>query len=264
MASRITRQVTNSPGFQRRVRRRNNARKSMSIAPILRTRGTPRGYYELPATICHKLAYYTTAGFVSTNNVTGAATFIGGYQGLGYATTLDSSTFYGGGTPAAWTQAVAVPNFTSLQAVFDQCKIAMIEVEFYFMSQPVESQTGSTGFPFVELLIVEDPNNADPPASMDEVLQYSKVYRCRLTSDCKSTKVRFRPYLRYDVGSLIDESATSTTLAANQPSTYLQCAKPGAAHLGLRMWLNLATSAATYYGTLGITIKQTRRYKIAK
>lgn len=238
---------------------RKNYKSSVPMA--IRTRGTPSGYYELPVRVLFKLYCNTSSGLWNTNQSDASPIGLTGYNGFGISSTLDSVRIsLGNGTISANVDQ-AVPGFAELQNVFDLCKITEQEIQYWWTVDPREMPTGSHGY--FDMYAVEDPNNVDPPANVNTVLQYSKVTRIP-SSGQGIVKQRYKPHIRAVAGSENYETGTSTTVGISQPSTYLQTSKPGVAHFGVRGYCDIPTNATTCVAYLNILVVQKRRYKIGK
>lgn len=255
------------PSYGKKSRRRS--RKVIKVPRAIATRGTPDGYYEIPVHSYTKIFLAGNQGFYNTDQITGAVGALGG-AGFGYYTSLDNEYFLLGGFGVYQTITKAVPGFSSIQAVFDNCKISEIRMEYWFTTTNSSATTfeytaagdvlRSAGVDLPELWLTEDQNNANPGNNMDDICQYSKLLCVRQNS--QSYKMKFRPHIRDDVGTAGDESGTTTTLAAAVPSTYIQTAKPAAAHFGVRGFLNISnTATVAQQGYLHIKTTQIRRYK---
>lgn len=242
----------------RRMRRRSNVPRAIA------TRGTPNGYYEIPVQTLVKIYTNTSTGMYVTNQDTGAFSGLTGYRGIGIASSLDSLyiNLGEGTTPVGMT--IAWPGFAELQNVFDECKIVDMSFDFWVANQVSVAQAGNAVIAAPDLFLAYDPTDAQPPANQNVVMQYSKLKRvCFDTSQRTSWKIY--PKMRYDVATGIDGTATTTTLAGSQNSTYLRMDSPAAAHYGIRGWLNIPTAASTApVYELNILVRQVRRYKVNK
>lgn len=230
------------------------------IPRAIATRGTPRGYYEIPVNVFRKIYWNMSTGLWETNQGTGANVGVTGYQGFSFASTLDTSINFVGGSGA--NNNVSVPGFTEMQAVFDQCKIVRIDYEFWFANQA--HQVGSTVTESPELLMVTDYDNVDVPTTIGDIMQYSKIHRVVGNANNGKYKFSLYPKVRTSVGSDGAEAGTSTTLAGSENAGYQDAQKPGAYHMGVRGWFNISTAAQQSIGYLHMLERQIRRYKITK
>lgn len=234
------------------------------VPRAIQTRGTPSGYYEIPVTIYRKVYFNMSTGVWPTNQSTGAQIGATGYPGFGFATQLDSShLFFGSGSISA-TDSIAVPGFTGqLAACFDTCKIVRIDYTMWYQGQ-AEVFGGGSAKQAPNLFIAVDPNNVDPPSSLDEVMQYSKVYT--VAGDInRPTKFSCYPTIRLDSSGSPDAGGTNESRGVTSPSTYIQTALPGTYHYGLRGWADTLSSAVSpTIGYIHIQERQIRRYKITR
>lgn len=249
-------------------RRRTNPKKRMMMVsksrvprPIL-SRGTPRGYYELPVTIYHRCYFNSSTGIWPTDPITGVQSGATGYNGFGMCTDLDTSfiNFGNGGVSAQSAQ--TIPGFAQMQAVFDECKIARIHYEFWV--DGTAGSLGSTLFAAPNTFVVVDQNNADGPATLAEVLQYHPVNTVK-GDISQSLKLTVYPKVRMSVGSGEQESSTATTIAQVSQAGYMEVAKPSVTHFGLRGYFETTSALATpQIGYICIKETQIRRYKVQK
>lgn len=228
----------------------------------IRTRGTPAGYYEIPVTVYRKLYFNMSTGLWQTDPYTGVTSGSTGYNGFGLGTQLDTSNMLLGNGATSALVNVSVPGFAQLQAVFDECKIARIEYEFWVNGQAKENGTSLAFAPNV--WIVRDDNNIDPPSGLSEILQYAKPIAVK-GDITRPTRLTVYPRVRDSVGSSETEVGTSSTIAGDRAAGYYQSAKPTVQHFGLRGWFETqSTLADAYLGYLCIKETQIRRYKITK
>lgn len=228
----------------------------------IRTRGTPNGYYEIPVTVYRKLYFNMSTGIWETNPYTGVASGIQGYNGFGLATQLDQSVMLLGNGASSALVNVAVPGFNNIQSVFDECKIARIDYEFWVNGQAKENGTSLAFAPNV--WIARDDNNIDPPGTLDAILQYNNIVSVK-GDITRPTRLTVYPKVRQVLGAGETEAATTSTVAGDSPAGYIQCNKPGVMHFGLRGWFETqSTLADAYLGYLCIKETQIRRYKITK
>lgn len=241
-------------------RRRYSKRK---VPRAIRTRGTPDGYYEIPVKVLTRLYVNTSSGIWDTNQTTGASVGVTGYQGISFWSSLDAmTTSLGNGSISA--QVIQTPpGFAELQAVFDEGKICKVMYDCWVTAQVpnADSTAGNYGAP--DLFLCYDPNNADPPSSLDQVLQYSDVKRICFDSN-QRTRITYVPKIRTDGGSAQVETGSATTLSISQGATYMQMTKPAVAHFGLRGWLAIPTAANSRVYQINILKTEIRRYKVNK
>lgn len=237
----------------------------MSKVPrAIKNRGTPNGYYEIPVTIYRKVYWNMSTGAWPTNQSTGAQIGATGYQGLGLADQLDQShIFYGVGTISA-TDSITTPGFSSLSAVFDTCKLVRCDYRIWFQNQANDASTGTSALQSPNVFIAVDPNNVDPPSSLDEIMQYNKVYT--VPGDIsRPLKFSYYPSIRLESSASPDAIGTNTSRGITAPSTYIQTGLPGTYHYGLRAWFDTCSAAAAnQIGYLHIQCTQIRRYKVTK
>lgn len=248
---------TNNP-----VRSRAMVVRQSRVPKAIRTRGTPRGYYEIPVTVYRRLYFNMSTGLWNTNPYTAATSGATGYNGFALNTAFDTSNMPLGNGAISANVAVAVPGFANIQGVFEEGKIARIDYEFWLAAQAADQGTVLAQAP--NIWIVQDYNNSDPPATLDEVLQYSNVRTVKGDIN-HPLKITVYPKVRDSVGSAQDELGTTTTISAVDNATYFQLSKPGAIHFGLRGWFETNSALATaQLGYLCIKETQYRRYKVTK
>lgn len=250
---------------RRRTARVNPFRKNKMLVRASRvpkaiaTRGTPDGYYEIPVTIYRKVYFNMSTGLWTTDPYTGVQSGATGYNGFGIGSTLDTSFMFLG---TGGNVNVAVPGFTEMQTVFDECKIARIHYEVWVSGQAHEN--GSVLRQAPNIWITTDPNSIDPPTNLQTLLQYANL-KCVKGDINNPTKFTLYPKLRVDVAADGAEASTATSSAASDSSKYISMAKPGAFHFGLRGWFETnAGMAEAYLGYLCIKETQIRRYKRTK
>jgi hypothetical protein len=249
--------------------RRNVAKRSKRmlvrksrVPRAIVSRGTPGGYYEIPVTIYHRCYFNSSTGIWPTDPITGTHTGSTGYNGFGLCTDLDGS-FINFGTGGVATQQIdPVPGFAHMQNVFDECKIARIHYEMWVNGTAGELGTTLKSAP--NIFVVVDNNNADSPASLNDILQYSPVHTVKGDIG-QSLKLTVYPKVRTSVGSGEQEVSTSTTIAMVQSAGYMEIAKPGVTHFGLRGYFETTSAlASAQLGYLCIKETQIRRYKVNK
>lgn len=246
--------------YRRSAPKKRVMRAVSRVPRAIATRGTPSGYYEIPVNIFRKIYWNMSTGLWETNQTTGASVGATGYNGFSFASTLDTSLNYVGGSGV--NNNVTVPGFSEMQAVFDQCKIVRIEYEFWFANQAHEMTSTSHDSP--ELFMVTDYDNIDVPTSIGEVMQYSKIHRVVGNANIGKYKLVLYPKVRTAIGSDGAESGTTTTLAGSEAAGYQDAQKPASVHMGLRGWFNTNSSQPATLGYLHILERQIRRYKITK
>lgn len=236
---------------------------SRGVPRAIAHRGTPRGYYEIPVSLFRKVYWNMSTGMWATDQTSGAPVGSTGYNGVSMTTALDTSYMSLGNSGAfSANNNISIPGFAELQAVFDQCKVVRIDYEFWFSNPSMTQSAGAFDAP--ELWLVKDYDNADPPASMNEVLQYQKPIRILGNANNGTYKVSIYPKVRTSLGSALDEAGTTTTLAGVASGGYEDAQKPGAQHFGLRGWFVTNSSQGATLGYLHIKETQVRRYKITK
>lgn len=198
-----------------------------------------------------------------TNQTTGALLGVTGYQGCAFWSSLDLMTMsIGNGGVSAQIQN-SPPGFAELQAVFDEGKICKVTFDMWVTAQVPDSGGTAGNYGAPDLFLAIDPNNADPPASLDEVLQYSKVKRVCFDSN-QRTSLTYYPKIRMDGGTSSADVGSTTTLSLSQNSQYMQMSKPAVAHFGLRGWLAIPTAANSRLYQINILRTEVRRYKVNK
>lgn len=250
------------------ARRRSAAKPRRQMRAVSRvpraiaTRGTPKGYYEIPVSLFRKVYWNMSTGLWETSQSTGASIGTSGYNGFSFWSALDVSSMTLGNGAFSASNSSTLPGFTEMQAVFDQCKIVRIDYEFWFSNQSHEVGTAAHDNP--ELFIVKDFDNADPPSTLNEILQYQKVHRVLGNANNGTYKISIYPKVRTSLGAASDEAGTATTLSGVEGSGYQDVQKPATAHFGLRGWFNTNSIQGATLGYLHVMERQIRRYKITK
>lgn len=235
--------------------------RTVPVPKSIAFRGTPQGYYEIPVTNVFKVYYNTSSGMWQTDQNTGATLGVTGYRGFALSTSLSDVNLALGEGAVSTNITLSVPGFSSLQDVFDMCKIARLEVEIYFMqdAQPINN---SATTPAAQLCVVRDYNSVTPPTSFSVVNQYADIKTCQNTAMYSRQKHVFVPYYEYAAETIDGASSTSSM---NRPSTYMSTVTPGVAHRGLLGWLDVAQATGTAFtGYIYIRVKQIRRFKISR
>lgn len=240
---------------------RSMVAKRSSVPRAIRSRGTPDGYYEIPVTVYRRVYFNMSTGLWNTDPYTAVTSGSTGYNGFGLGTALDTSQMLLGNGSTSAAISVTVPGFTELQAVFDECKIARIDYEFWVAAQAAD--LGGTLFQAPNIWVAVDSNGIDPPSNLTTLLQYSTL-KCIKGDINNSTKMTVYPKIREDAASDGGEASTATTSAVMRSSTYMSTVKPGALHFGLRGWFETASPSSVTVGYLCIKETQYRRYKVAK
>jgi len=239
-----------------------NARPKMPGVPrAILTRGTPSGYTELTVNQLYRV-YFDKTGFYDTNQSTGVPTGSGLGFGLAYSSQLSNDYLsIGSGVISQ-----AIPQFSQLQAVFDQCKIVKCRVEFWYTCQAPQQgvSTSPAIFGAPDLWMVFDPNNGDVPTALSDICNYRKVVSIRGDSSLGPKSITFTPDIRVSASTAIADSGTTVAVGINQPSTYCSTSLPTVMHYGLRGYLNMPQPIGTnvsLIGELHVKITQTRRWK---
>ena len=253
-----------SYGSKRGRRAAKSYTRAVSRVPrAIATRGTPAGYYEIPVNVFRRVYWNMSTGLWPTNQTTGASTGLTGYNGFSLGTTLDTSYMSLGNGAFSADNNIAIPGFTEIQTVFDQGKIVRVDYEFYFTNQStVAASAGAYENP--ELWIVFDPDNLDPPSTITDVSQYQRVLKVKGNANNGVFKTTVYPKVRVQIGSSSDEAGTTTTLAGTENAGYMDLAKPGAMHFGLRGYFINNSVMTNHLGYLHICERQIRRFKISR
>lgn len=259
---------SSGPKFVAGSRRRVLRRAYKRIPKAIMTRGTPGGYYEIPARI-RAIVGFTRTGFASTNQTSYEITG-NSYKGLGiYWSHADQVHNYGEGSTSN-NQGFAQAGLASLQGVFDTAKIAYLDVEVRFnLDAAAISTSGGNWNPSLYLCI--DQDDATPPLNLDEVLQYDKVYRLDANNQRGDRSLKFRVYpkIRREIGLTAESIGSSTTLVESANSVYMDLDRPSAAHMGIKGWLDCPGSSAvpaplSLLGYVTFEVKRVVRYKVTK
>lgn len=227
--------------------------KQSRVPRAIKTRGTPEGYYDIPYHQMVRLYCNTSSGFWPTTQSTMAPYGGSGYQGIGIAFQPNNTriTFGNSGASTAYED-FAISDFTNLQAVFDDVKLAKITIESWINMQPSSSSDALSNAP--EIWACNDTNDSYPGTSA--IQEYAKVTRILPN---RSTKMTFTPMLVSD--NVADDGIGVTTSAGQTTTGYVKTAS-GAYHYGVKMWNWLPyepDTAQVYYLQMRITI--VRRFK---
>lgn len=244
--------------------RRSYSGKKNAIIPrvpkAIKTRGTPAGYYELPARQLFRLYGNSSTGVWNTNQTTNAPIGATGYQGFAYYTQFDNAYMNLGNGGAAATVVQSIADSSSCTNLFDLCKISSIEVEIWITNPSREQQSTAGNYGAVELYMCQDTNDATPPNSLSNVLDRTKILR--IVPDGRKYKMKFQPYISGDVSSN-DGAASTTTIALASPATYFRTDRPAVSHFGFKGWVVVPSDATSnYLYSVNFLITQTRRFKM--
>lgn len=261
MPSRSQRRRLNNYG-RNPARSRTMVVRKPRVPRAIVSRGTPDGYYEIPVTVYHRCYFNSSTGIWPTDAITGVQTGSTGYNGFGLCSDLDSTFINFGNGGVAAQQIDAVPGFAQMQNVFDEVKIARIHYEMWVAG--TAGELGTTLKAALNIFVAVDTNNADGPSNLNEILQYSPVHTVK--GDIGHTlRLTVYPKVRMSVGAGEQEVFTSTTLASVQNAGYMEIAKPGVTHFGLRGYFETTSAlASAQLGYLCIKETQIRRYKVNK
>lgn len=226
---------------------------ALSVPRAIRTRGTPDGYYEIPANILLRFYFNTSSGVWVTDQTTGQPSGAIGYPGLGFRYTDTSVVIHFGDGAITTTSTVTIPNAFELNAVFDECKTAKVAMEYWVANQTPGGHT-TTGYD-PEFWAVVDQNDAVPP-NRDGIQSYAQC--TRILTD-RPTKMSYTPKLSLD--AVADGGAGGTTAAAMSTNGYVRTGST-ASLLGSKLFYFIPyTGTSTFVGYLNIKITLTRRYK---
>lgn len=248
------------PKRQRRGSRSSrNAGIIVKVPKAIQTRGTPRGYYEIPHRELFRIYGNSSTGLWNTNQSSGDAIGVTGYQGMAYLAQLDTSNLYLGNGSIAATVTRSVADFSSAQNLFDLCKISDIEVEFWITNPAREQNSTALAAGAIEIFVAPDYNDAVPPNSLATVLDRAQCLR--VTPDGRRYKMSFKPYMILDAGSNAGDVSGSTVSMA-QPSTYCRTERPAVSHFGFKVYVPTLSSYDNRLYFVNMLITQKRRYKM--
>jgi len=234
--------------------------RTVPIPKAIQYRGTPRGYYEIPVTVCFKVYWNTSTGFWQTNQTTGANQGLTGYRGFALSTSLSDVNLALGEGSVSTNITIAVPGFSQLQSVFDMVKIANMEVTIYQANGSTSLNTSDSASNIV--FFAKDLNSFNPPASNTAMMQYADLHEISTTNNYQKKVISFVPYINTDAQTI---DGASTTVGVNEPAKYMNTDSPGVAHRGLVGWMDAVQATGTArQGHIYIVVKQTRRYKISR
>lgn len=231
------------------------SRAAARVPRAIQTRGTPAGYYEIPVNMLIRLYFNTTTGIWPTNQTNNQPTGLTGYEG--FAIRYNSNEIvihFGNGGAINTSSTIAIPNATSMNAIFDEFKQARVDYQFWLANQT--SSQGATVAHNPEFWVVEDQNDAFPPTA-DSVQQYAKT--TRVLTD-RPTNCRHYQKLILDAAS--DAGSGASTSASASMNTYVRTGT-AASLLGTKVyyWIPTNASGTAYVGYLNIKMTIVRRYK---
>ena len=144
------------------------------VPRAIKTRGTPDGYYDIPYQQMVRLYCNTSSGFWCTNQITMAPYSGSGYQGIGMAFQPNNTriTFGNAGASTLYMD-LPISDFTYLQNIFDDVKLAKITIESWINMQPSDSSAALSNAP--EIWACTDTNDSYPGTS--SIQEYAKVTR---------------------------------------------------------------------------------------
>lgn len=234
--------------------------KMTKVPRAISTRGTKDGYYEIPCTQLIRLYCNTSSGFWGTDQVSMAPIGTTGWSGMGIYFKNDNTYINfgsnGSGGAIASVQNFGVRDFVYLGQVFDDMKVAKINVEVWMNTDP--SAVNHTLGNAPEIWMAFDGNDAYPPNQ--EIQEYAKSVRVLPN---RKTSFSFTPSLMLDTAS---DAGTGTTTGpgVTQASTYVRTNSTASLY-GLKIfnWLPYEPSTAhVYYFHMKIT--QIRRFRRQK
>lgn len=243
-------------------RRKKNYKRRVPRA--IATRGTPRGYYEIPVRVFWKLYVNTSTGAWITDPVTGVQSGATGYWGMSISHDYSSVTVDLGNGAFSAVNVINIPGVTELQNVFDLCKMYKVDYEFWWTNGLNQSPTAANAAGAPELWIANDYNGGTPPGTQATLLQYSDLMRCPSDPTKRYRKTCY-PKQRTVLGTNADPTSSSSTVAGSQASTYFETDKPSVRHTGLLGYIQLPQNQSTaqlYYLNCMMTIQ--RRFKVTR
>lgn len=227
--------------------------KQSRVPRAIQTRGTPEGYYDIPYHQMVRLYCNTSSGFWPTDQGTMASYGGSGYKGIGIAFQPNNTrvTFGSSGSTTAYED-FTISDFTNLQTIFDDVKLAKITVEAWINAQPSDTSAALSNAP--EIWAAYDANDCYPGTSA--LQEYAKVSRILPN---RVTKLTFTPTIVSD--NVADDGVGITTSAGQTTTGYVKTGS-GCYHYGVKMWNWLPyepDTAQVYYLQMRITI--VRRFK---
>jgi len=255
---RYSRRVASQPS------RRRRSYKSR-VPRAISTRGTPRGYYEIPVKVFWKLYVNTSSGACVTDPATGVQSGAIGYLGMAVSHDYSSVTVDLGNNAFTTNFSVNIPGVGELQSVFDLCKMYKVDYEFWWTNGLNQAPTASNVAGAPELWVANDYNGGNPPGTNAALLQYSDMMRCPSDPTKRYYKTCY-PRQRVVLGTSADPAATTSVVAGSQASTYFETDKPSVRHTGLLGYLqlpqNIPGPVQQYYINCMMTIH--RRFKVTR
>lgn len=225
----------------------------VSVPRAIRTRGTPDGYYEIPCTQLIRVRCTTSTGFWNTNQSTLAGVGGTGYKGMALLFKYDGITVnLGVDNTVIDSFGSSTPDIASLQAVFDEVKIAKIRVECW-TNVATGTLANSSAFS-AEIWSSVDQNDAFPPGL--NIQEYSKSKR--FLPD-RVNSVTFTPNMVLNTTS--DNGSGASDTAGVVTNGYFKLGQSNSLY-GIKFfnWLPYEPDGAdVYYFHMKIT--QTRRYR---
>lgn len=231
-------------------------KRSMRVVKVprpIQTRGTPDGYYEIPCTQMIRIRCTTSTGFWNTNQSTLAGVGGTGYKGMALVFKYDGITVnLGVDNTVIDSFGNTTPDIASLQAVFDEVKIAKIKVECW-TNVATGTLANSSAFS-AEIWSCVDQNDAFLPGL--NIQEYSKA--TRFLPD-RVNSVTFTPNMVVNTTS--DNGSGASDTAGLITSGYFKLGQVNSL-FGIKFfnWLPYEPDGAdVYYFHMKIT--QTRRYR---
>jgi hypothetical protein len=189
--------------------------------------------YKFTRTCAFQFGYNSYAGFTSPS---GALVY---GNGLGLKFQLSQMVL--SGTFVTVTQ--ALPNYTEFTSLFDRWRITNVRLKFHYASNIANGSAvpGTlTGVALPILQIANDYDDAAPPASNVELLQRQNTKYWTLDSTGpKNHSIAPKVILAGENSGAF----TSFVVADGHP--FIDCGTPNTDHVGVKLWCETQTSAAT-------------------
>lgn len=198
---------------------------SKTISPKMST-------YKFTRTCAFQFGYNSYAGFTSPS---GALVY---GNGLGLKFQLSQMVLSGNFV----TVTQALPNYTEFTALFDRWRITNVRLKFHYSSNVANGSAAPgtlTGVALPLIQIANDYDDAVPPASNTELLQRQNTKYWTLDSTGPKTHSVSPRIL------LAAENSGAFTSVAVDRGSFIDCSTPNTDNVGVKLWCETQTSAAT-------------------
>jgi hypothetical protein len=154
---------------------------------------------------------------------------------------------------------VQMPNYNEFTALFQQYRIANIELLMFFNRNADSTATGGATLPLVAF--VKDYTNATAPGSLSDLLQYENV-ELKQFGNARGESPAVRIQIRPRVAIQVNDYGTFPAAVAAEEQWY-DTAFPDTPFYGVKGWYDNQTTGAgtTPVGTVSLYCKATYQFK---